>query len=313
MREIQRVRREMKDKQNPNVLPFSVIQDRLDPLVEALTNLIEREFPPALASIDGLQPFLIVAMEASKNTFEAIRYLAADVPDDPRRKPEFALVVSPLARTLADLIFTLVFMKEDLPNRVIRYHRGGWREAKEDHERHRSEYGGLQEWQASLQQGDSVLDAARERWGVPNDAVNRPTALPYWPIPSQMLGGKDLSDENRQFLTFLNNFVYRGLSSDAHVSAFGIIRQHMFLLETDQEKRRQFLSRAKSAGVFTATTLMVAICTEVNDICRYEKKVEALSYLWGVLVEYWGPAKELFERRYKGLLDKNRESRFVNG
>jgi hypothetical protein len=303
----------MKNKQNSNVLPFSVIQDRLDPLVEALTNLIEREFPPALASIDGLQPFLIIATRTSRNTFEAIRYLAADVPDDPRRKLEFALVVSPLARTLADLIFTLVFMKEDLPNRVARYHQGGWREAKEDHERHRSEYGDLQEWQDALQQDDSTLDAAREWWGVPNEAANRPKVLPYWPNPGQMLREKDLSDENKRFLTFLNDFVYRGLSADAHVSAFGIIRQHMFLLETDKEKRQQFLSRAKSAGTFTATTLMVAICTEINDICRYEKKDDPLSYLWGVLVEYWLPAKDLFERRYKGLLGKNRESRFVNG
>jgi hypothetical protein len=109
----------------PPTLPFKVIGEELDRLIEALSNLLDREFPKELTSIPGLQPFLFVAMLISKNIYQGIRYLAADSPKDPSRKLEFGLLISPLGRMLADILFSLVFMREDLRSRVEWYHRGG--------------------------------------------------------------------------------------------------------------------------------------------------------------------------------------------
>ncbi|MCJ7654697.1 MAG: hypothetical protein MUO97_05250, partial [Dehalococcoidia bacterium] len=258
-------------------------------------------FPKNLSSISGLQPFLLVALYTAENTYRAIRYIAADLPEDPSRKLEFGLVISPLGRLLADILFTIVFMREDLGPRVIWYHRGGWRELKEDFERHRSEYAALAEWQEWLKQYEGLLEHQRQMFGISEQEAANPKVLQYWPIPGQMLRGKTLSSETREFLQFLNDWVYKELSADAHMSAAGIMRRHGFLLLEKEEGRQKILSKLKSDGIFTSTTLLVAICTEINDICRYGRE-KKLSYLWRILVEYWGEAKDLFERRYEGIL-----------
>ena len=218
----------------------------------------------------------------------------------------FGLAVEPLARSLADLIFTLVFMREDLPSRARWYHRGGWRELKEDFDRHSAVYGKLKEWQDYLHEWGKALESWRQPWGVSETEAAAPKEMKvdYWPTPGQMLKPqhKDkLSVKSRDFLTFLNDWVYRGLSASTHVSAAGIMRRYRYLLLKRDEGRDEFLTKFKSDGFFTATTLMVAICTEVNSICDFDRH-DKLAYLWGVLVDYWPEAKDLFERRYSELV-----------
>ncbi len=291
--------------EKPGRLPFAVLRDELDTLVAALFNLLDREFPKELGALPGLQPFLLVTIKATQNTYEAIRYLAADIPEDPGRKLEFGLVLDSPARVLADLIFTLVFMREDLTARVEWYHRGGWRELKEDFERHRAEYGALPEWQNWLKQYEHALERSRVTYSITEEEAANPKTLRYWPTPGQMLRGDELREESKRFLTFLNDWVYRGLSAGAHMSGAGIVRRHGFLLLRKEEGREDILGKLKSDGVFTSTTLVVAISTELNSICSFGRD-DTLSYLWKILVEHWGEAKDLFERRYRDLLVMHR-------
>jgi hypothetical protein len=140
-------------------------------------------------------------------------------------------------------------------------------------------------------------------FGISEEDALNPKHLQYWPIPSQMLRHKNLSEKSRRFLQFLDDWLYKGLSSDAHVSAAGIMRSHGQLLRERGEARTNILSKLKSNSTFTVITLMVAICTEINDICHYGRE-EKLSYLWRILVEYWGEAKDFYERRYREVLQK---------
>ena len=57
----------------PPELPFKVIRDELDRLIEALSNLLDREFPQEFMSIPGLQPFFFVAILTSKNIYQGVR------------------------------------------------------------------------------------------------------------------------------------------------------------------------------------------------------------------------------------------------
>jgi len=287
----------------PSKLEFKVIREDLDRLIEALSNLLEREFPKKLTPIPGLQPFLLVAILTSKNIYQGIRYLAADFPKDPSRKLEFGLVISPLVRLLSDILFTIVFMREDLPPRVDWYHRGGWRELKEEYNRYRSEYGALPEWEIWLKDYEDLLERQRITFGISEEDAANPKKLHYWPIPSRMLKHKDLSPETQKFLQYLNDWIYRELSADSHVSAAGIMRHHGQLLREKGEEKQKILFKLKSDSVFTAITLIVAICTEIDDMCHYGRE-EKLSYLWRIIVEYWGEAKDLFERRYREMLQK---------
>ena len=284
-------------------LPFKVIGGELDQLTKALSNLLKREFPEELTSIPGLQPFLLFAISTSRNIYEGIRYLVADLPKDPTRKLEFGLIISPLARMLADILFSIVFVREDLRSHMAWYYRGGWRELRENYNRNWSEYGGLPEWENWFNQARDILERQRLEFGISEEDAANPKNLRYWPIPSKMLQHKGLSEKSRKFLQFLNDWLYKELSSDAHMSAFGIIRRHAQLLREKGEERKKILSKLKSDSTFTTVTLLVAICSEINDICHFDRG-KKLSYLWRILIEYWGEAKELFERRYREMLVK---------
>lgn len=279
-------------------LYFPVIRDELDYLISALINLLDRQFPKELASIHGLNEFLLSAMYTAENTFKAIRYLGADVPKDPSRKLEFGLAISPLGRMLVDILFSIIFMREDLGPRVDLFHRGGWRELREYYERYRSVYGGLPEWQHWLNEFKAYLDVQQKTFGISQDESSNLKQIPYWPIPGKMI---KQSTKNREFLKFLNDWIYKELSADAHMSAAGIMRHYGPLLLSKNQGRKEFLVKLKSNSIFTATTLMVAICTEVNDMCGYSREAK-LSYIWGIIVEYWEEAKDIFERRYRVML-----------
>jgi hypothetical protein len=289
------------DSKKAQELPFPVIRDKLDPLVTALINLLDREFPGHLKSIPGLQEFLLVAMLTAENTYKAMRYLTADFPKDPSRKLEFGLTISLFGRMLADILFTIIFMREDLGTRVDWYHRGGWRELKEDYQRHLSEYGGMPEWKSWLISYKDFLEHQRKTFGISEEEASNPKKLVYWPIPSQMLREEKLSSQSRNFLQFLNDWLYKEFSADAHMSAAGVMRRQGFLLLSKDEGSQKILSKLKSDGIFTATTLLIAICTELNNMCGYGRD-EKLFYLWRVLLEYWGEAKDFFGRRYSEML-----------
>jgi hypothetical protein len=282
-------------------LLFSVIRDRLDPLIEALINLLDRSFPRNSADIRGLQGFLLVAMYTARNDYQAIRYLSADSPRDHSRNPGFALAAAPLVRSLADLLFTLVFMSEDLPSHVKWYHHGSWRELKDEFDRHQAAYESLPEWQGYLKGYKAALDDMRQVWGISEIDAADLKGLPYWPIPSRMLKSGKLSDETRSFLQYLNDWLYRALSATTHISGAAIVRQYVVLLMTEEEGQGRMLCRLKSATILTTVTLLLAICSEVDRICQFGRETQ-LSYLWGILVEASIDAKDLFDRRYKRML-----------
>jgi hypothetical protein len=84
---------------------------------------------------------LKAAVRFTKNSYEAVRYLAADTPEDYKRKPNYILVTPTINRQLLDLLFTLVYMFDDYPNRALEYERAGWRESVEEYNRLRARFG----------------------------------------------------------------------------------------------------------------------------------------------------------------------------
>ena len=119
------------DKVAPDkVLDFKVIGQRLDEALEALKNLIDRDWPRQYA-IPGARALFLTMIKVAINTYQSIRFLAADSPKDSAPPLEFALSIPPLTRSLLDQLFAVVFLTEDPTTRTSWYYKGGWREAKE--------------------------------------------------------------------------------------------------------------------------------------------------------------------------------------
>lgn len=147
-------------------VPFSLFRDRVDILAISITNLLDRDFPAALSKVEGLSAFLFVAMKVVRGTFDAIRHLASDIPKDSSPPLEYGATLSPLVRSILDVLFALVFISEDPQRRMEWYWRAGWRELREDFERHFNEYGGIAEWGPYLTGYQSALDGLAKSLGL---------------------------------------------------------------------------------------------------------------------------------------------------
>ena len=120
---------------------------------------VERSLPPAIANVVGAPTIFLLLSKVAETTFNTIRYFCADEPQDPRRQISFASSAPPLLRALLDEIFTVIFIGEDVAGRVQWYNKAGWREIREEHDRHLLRYKGKSpEWDTWLAKYGEALD-----------------------------------------------------------------------------------------------------------------------------------------------------------
>lgn len=276
-------------------------------VIVAVRNLVDRSSPADLNAILGFTPFLLVLMHAAKTNYEAILFLSADSPSHHDRKLEFGVVTSPLIRFLVDLLFSLIFIRLKPRSRMKRYNRSGWRELQQALDRVESKYGTEAEWANTIGQRKAHLEELRQIYRISKRAAARPDSLPKWPIPSQILKDKKTKFpvRTRKFLEYLQDWFYKELSQDAHMSSAGTVRIYSKLLLEPDEGRELTLKTVKSINAMMAIALILAICSEVNDIGRFDR-AERLAYLWGVVTQHRTDALQLFELRYRTMLRRRR-------
>lgn len=70
----------------------------------------------------------------------------------------------------------------------------------------------------------------------------------------------------------------------------------------DIEIREEYLLKKRSDAIFDGVTLLFAILSEIEGICRFGNSSK-LQYLWTIVGEYWEATKELYQMRYQELLN----------
>lgn len=279
-------------------IPFSTIRDQLDSLLVATANKLEREFPAALTHGGDAANILRSLVLVAQNTYLTMRYFCADSPPDPARKRSFALSVPPLARTILDGLFTVTFLCEDLPERSSWYEKAGWREMKEYYDRATQRYGGDQAWQQHLVEYSELLDMARQWWQITAEEVADAKKIKYWPTPSQtiMLASDDGA---RSFLAYMNDWFYRELSQDSHVSWPGLSRRAAYLLiDRPTDVDRENLAKQKSDSLLTAIIILAALLSEIECALHFGFG-ERLKYVWSVINTLSSASREIFDMRYR--------------
>jgi len=292
-------------------LKFAVVGDEVDSLLGSTANKIHREWPSALSNVSGAREFLLTTVKMAENTYRTVRYICADVPKDPDRKLSYAISVPPLNRTILDSVFTVVFMLEDLPSRCQWYHRAGWRALSEELNRYKGGYGDLPEWQTWLANLGKLVQDGISIYGITPQEVADPTTIKQWPNPGQMphygvKRGVPLP-ATRQFLVFLNDWCYRELSSQAHLSFEGVLKVGALLLrdtllgaQRDHLEETQ-LPRFKSSQLGRTLTLVLTLLSEIDAYFGFGSR-QKLRYLWTILGSYCLESKEIYEKRYQALL-----------
>jgi len=106
----------------------------------------------------------------------------------------------------------------------------------------------------------------------------------------------------RQFLEYLNDWFYRDLSAESHLSGYGLMRRGGVLLAPDKhENREEMLRKYKSDQVSITITLLLALASEIEAHFLFGL-AERIKYVWCILNAYSIAARELYDRRYSALL-----------
>lgn len=283
-------------------LPWGAIAVAFEPLLEAFPNLLERETPASLLAVTGAPHIVLGLTHLAVNTHRAIRFLSATSPDDPSRKLEYSLVLPALSRTILEGLFSLAYMLEDLEARTSLYCRGGWRELHEEHERYRRAYGARTEWQEYLSHQEAVLDGLQSLSGISAAEALKPSSVPYWPIPSQLLRGNDLSSSLREFLQYLNDWFYGDLSKAAHLSWPALTELSGFFLFRQHPDAIRALDKRRSDWFVASLILLLCHLSELEGAFRFGRAPK-LTYCWSLLTTDFLPARELYTLRYQALLE----------
>lgn len=283
-------------------LDFSVIREPLEKLTASTILNLERALPPELGRVPGAGVVLLLLAKLAATTFDTIRYFCAERPEDPARRISFASSAPPLLRSLLDGIYTVVFIGEDVDERIRWYYRAGWREMREEHERHHTRYGGQADWDPWLRRNAEFLEATRDDWGVSLDEAENLRAISRWPTPPQMIRSGLLQPATREFFEYMEDWFYREFSQEDHLSLPGLIRRGSTFLRPPDEGGTENEWKKKRSDWFTyAVVLLLAFLTEMILLCGFDLKGQC-AYLWGILREYSPMAAELYQERYDGRL-----------
>lgn len=274
----------------------------LDRVLRALKNLLERGQIPHLDAIDGYRPILLVSMHATKTTYEAISFLSADSPPDPLRKLEYGVVTAPLIRFLADVLVNIIFIALNPKPYTKRYHEAGWRELKEALDGLRKRRGNSRNWAATILRREKQLERLRVNFHISKSKKKDSKRIKYWPYTSQILKHPKVPPRTKKFLALLEDWFYKELSQDSHMSSAGAARLYSKLLLTEEEGRETEFARVKSINIVMAVALTLAICTELNKIGRFDRH-NRLSYLWGIMIQNREESRDLYNLRYRRMLE----------
>lgn len=254
---------------------------------------------------DRCLSLLRVLLRFAWNSYEAVVYLAGDIPEDDRRKPNFVLVVPNINRQLLDMLFSLAYMFEDFRARSLAYQRSGWRELYEEREIFKEAFAEDPEWKAYFEAIDTTLVQMAPRYSITPDEQKRPELIPYWPTPFKLL--KRIKKEKiacGSFLKYLEKWLYKDTSAQAHMSFGGVFKVALFLIADTigEDAVRKVNDRPMKVYHFRQVTRsaisFLAIATEIDTHCRFNNR-EAINYLWSVFGEYAVEAKEMWEIRYR--------------
>jgi hypothetical protein len=289
-------------------LHMSRIQEKLDTLAQASVNKIEREWPSRYRQLSFAQGFFALTLKLARHTYRTVSYLCADqrlLEHDWRW--EYTLCLPALNRTLLDSLFNIVFMLEDLEPRSAWYHQSGWRETRLEYERYQKQYGNDPAWIPWLEDERTFLDIGAQNFEISLAEMAGPAQKATWPNPGRMQNhGVDPNKRppDREFLAYLNDWFYREMSAEAHLSFSGLMKLGALLLRHDLPEEQsdqivnEFYPKHRSIQVSRTAILLLCLISEIERHFGFGLTVRIVE-IWDVLSESAPEAAEIFEKRYK--------------
>jgi hypothetical protein len=239
----------------------------------------------------------------ARNSYNAVRYVAGNTPEDHRRNPDYVMVVPAINRQLLDLLFSLVYMLDDMSARSLQYQRAGWRELDQHYRMFKTRFSKDPEWKPHFKNVKGVLDGMIRRFGITEAERKNPQLVPFWKTPTQ---SKDEPTESRPYLRFLEKWLYGDTSEQAHMSFGGLAMVGAMLVadlvggEREEWVRKRIILQYHFMHFTRTAIVTLAIATEIEAHFKLGNAATA-SYLWNIFAEYSAEAKDMIQHRYEKL------------
>jgi hypothetical protein len=286
---------------------YSLVQKKLEGLlinVDRDLQRLVREAAKARRSTRAPE-LLNVMIRFATNSYNALKYIMADQPEDHLRKLKYALILPGVNRQLLDMLFSLVYMMDDFEVRSLQYQKAGWREAKEEYQRFSNRFANDPEWRAFFEASKTNMGHLEPILGLTDEERKNPQLIPYWKAPYKLTTQKTKS---RPFLKWLEQWLYGDTSAQAHLSFGGLFTVSPFLVADliggqFQDEVENHAIHSYRYQQFSRTSIVTtAIATEM-DVHYKLRNRDALWQLWEIFAEYSAEAREMLEHRYTSLLN----------
>lgn len=237
----------------------------------------------------------------SWNAYKAVLYIGGQTPEDPLRKPSYALVIPNICRQLLDILFSLAYMLDDFSVRSLRYQRAGWKELLEEYRQFNQHFGENEQWKPHLKQLKKITASMAARYNITLHEQRNPKLVQYWPTPFQLSQEKTACAD---FLKYLEMWLYRDTSTQTHLGHAGMIKvaHHLIADLVGDAATPELQDRANKMYHFTwvsrSAMAFLAIATEIDAYCHLGNHSQ-IDYIWVMLGVHAPEAKELYEIRYQ--------------
>jgi hypothetical protein len=113
---------------------------------------------------------------------------------------------------------------------------------------------------------------------------------------------KRLSNERKLFLEYLEDWFYKALSQDVHLSFRGLARHSSyFLSKMKRENDPGEMIQRKSQSIGTTVVLLLSLMSEIEVEFSFGLATR-LSYVWVIINSAFPQGKEIYDLRYADKL-----------
>jgi hypothetical protein len=301
--------------------PYKLIRDPFNELITTTYNLLDREWPAHYAGLKDSQMILMQYFGLAVTHFRTISFVCADVDDGAVRSPRFALSVPPINRAILEIVFSVVYLLENLPEHTKHYYRAAWRAEQESLQRHLEHYQkrhrgtGKPRWDAYINTKTKKLAEMESIMKItPAEKANL-NLIPRWPKMRQLRLRLRNSPTMLSYLEYLDDWFYDQLSSYSHGEPMGVGQMGLHFLGTEElkaiaredhegveRKLDEKIVEFRTTQVWMAITLIMSLISEIQVNFYYDILKERLLYVWTVINEYSDISREMYEERYESLL-----------
>lgn len=301
--------------------PYKLIRGPLNQLVTTTRNLLERQWPARYAGLKDSQTVLMQYVGLAVTHFRTVSFVCADVDDGAMRSPLFALSIPPVNRAILEIIFSVLYLLEDLPEHTKFYYRAAWRAEQEwlkQHQEHyQKRYGGKGKprWDAYIANRAEMLAKMEGVLGITPSEKADLNRISRWPKMGQLRKRLKNSPATLSFLEYLDDWFYNSLSSHSHGEPMGVGEMGLHFLGIDELKmisgedrdgveRRldEKIVQFRTTQVWMAVTLLLSLISEIRVHFGYDLLENNLRFVWTAINGYSEISREVYEERYESLL-----------